>query len=646
MMSTRAPSIHPSFALLLLWVILAVPEPAAALYPGDCGKPGTSGLGNGDAPTAGDALIVLKAAVGAETCSRIICDVENNGKVSAADALKVLSKAVGQAVTLTCPTCATLPNVCAGAQQFSCSTNNDCTEPGSGNCVPSCITTQAQFLAKLKEDPNYTNMPATRVAALVDVTSPPVTWSVSNSSNADVDWKSLRVLEASGLWIHGEVYQPYAGASYRLPEVTIVPSDKCYSVENDPSPSNCGDTPNDGTDANAVFLKFGKKVGGTVTGGNNMGIVGFGVKGFYEGLSFVNANSTAGRMLFDRQCDTSVTNEATGVGSEVRDSTIRRGCDKCTEDWKGASTSGCSGRGCYHNAYYNVNFEGCEKSIRLSSQAENGRFFFQNILDRPEMACSNSATRICRVDGDCSAGGTCSNVAKTCSSNRAIYCSSNADCSGNACGTAWPCIGAELGANNVTSTTTAMRMDKCVGGMVFGAGTHTLNGESRIANSTHRGIVAQGNGSLTVRSTEIANNGGAVSASLDDAGVVVRDNNTVDLGNAATAGNNCIYGNKNAAGSGLEINNFVPNLKLQARSNWWNNGGAPPPSSEIRLHCSKDAQDECSNNTDCNYAPCTASKCSGNPMVSCANNIDCQAFCNDVVVLSPLTSGQAPAFCQ
>ena len=65
-----------------------------------CGDP------NGDALiTASDALVVLRAAVGAGTCRPCVCDADNSGSTTASDALRVLRTAVGQSVTLECPAC-------------------------------------------------------------------------------------------------------------------------------------------------------------------------------------------------------------------------------------------------------------------------------------------------------------------------------------------------------------------------------------------------------------------------------------------------------------------------------------------------------------------------------------------------------------
>lgn len=66
-----------------------------------CGKPTNS---TGTNPKSSDALFTLKAAVGQATCSKRVCDVDNSGKVLSSDALRILRKAVGQVVTLNCPT--------------------------------------------------------------------------------------------------------------------------------------------------------------------------------------------------------------------------------------------------------------------------------------------------------------------------------------------------------------------------------------------------------------------------------------------------------------------------------------------------------------------------------------------------------------
>jgi len=54
-------------------------------------------------PTTSDALFVLKAAVQASNCDVRVCDVNDSNTVTASDALRILERAVGQPLQLTCP---------------------------------------------------------------------------------------------------------------------------------------------------------------------------------------------------------------------------------------------------------------------------------------------------------------------------------------------------------------------------------------------------------------------------------------------------------------------------------------------------------------------------------------------------------------
>jgi hypothetical protein len=55
--------------------------------------------------TASDALFVLRAAVGSQTCPLCVCDVDDSGTIVSSDALRTLRAAVGQQVALVCPDC-------------------------------------------------------------------------------------------------------------------------------------------------------------------------------------------------------------------------------------------------------------------------------------------------------------------------------------------------------------------------------------------------------------------------------------------------------------------------------------------------------------------------------------------------------------
>jgi hypothetical protein len=58
-----------------------------------------------DVTSVRDALFVLQAAVGAQTCDACVCDADGSGAATAADALAVLRESVGIRTTLACPAC-------------------------------------------------------------------------------------------------------------------------------------------------------------------------------------------------------------------------------------------------------------------------------------------------------------------------------------------------------------------------------------------------------------------------------------------------------------------------------------------------------------------------------------------------------------
>jgi hypothetical protein len=55
--------------------------------------------------SAGDALFILRTAVGSECCDLCVCDVNGSRDIAATDALLALKRAVGQTITLACPPC-------------------------------------------------------------------------------------------------------------------------------------------------------------------------------------------------------------------------------------------------------------------------------------------------------------------------------------------------------------------------------------------------------------------------------------------------------------------------------------------------------------------------------------------------------------
>ena len=68
----------------------------------DCGNCGDPALPFGTV-TATDAIYILRASIGIETCDPCVCDADNSGALGATDALRTLQFAVGLPTPLECP---------------------------------------------------------------------------------------------------------------------------------------------------------------------------------------------------------------------------------------------------------------------------------------------------------------------------------------------------------------------------------------------------------------------------------------------------------------------------------------------------------------------------------------------------------------
>jgi hypothetical protein len=86
------------FELCMALTLFALPVGPAHAALGDCGQPVSSGA----QPSASDALFTLRAAVGIVQCPLSVCDVDSSCTISAADALRILKRAVGQSLELGC----------------------------------------------------------------------------------------------------------------------------------------------------------------------------------------------------------------------------------------------------------------------------------------------------------------------------------------------------------------------------------------------------------------------------------------------------------------------------------------------------------------------------------------------------------------
>lgn len=84
--------------VLASWIAEADPDALPPVPCGDMVEPW-------DQVTAGDALFVLRAAVGLSGCVACTCDTDRNGSVSVTDALRVLREAVGMPNAVDCAPC-------------------------------------------------------------------------------------------------------------------------------------------------------------------------------------------------------------------------------------------------------------------------------------------------------------------------------------------------------------------------------------------------------------------------------------------------------------------------------------------------------------------------------------------------------------
>ncbi len=93
-------------ALTAFFVVLALSTPAALASPCGLRSNGTQTAGAATEPSAADALFVLNRAVGrAGYCGLCTCDVDASGDILVYDAMRVLQRAVGLDVELSCPPC-------------------------------------------------------------------------------------------------------------------------------------------------------------------------------------------------------------------------------------------------------------------------------------------------------------------------------------------------------------------------------------------------------------------------------------------------------------------------------------------------------------------------------------------------------------
>ncbi|HEY2775904.1 MAG TPA: hypothetical protein VGK20_17820 [Candidatus Binatia bacterium] len=129
-------------ALLVVAAMLRILEPAAAAATGDCGVPVSQ-----TQPKTSDCLYILNAAVQLRSCLLCTCDVNDSSDITASDALLCLKFAVGQDVTLHCPSCTGAAGcpvsvrwTTRGGFGATCVSNDDCSAGACDTSIGLCRT--------------------------------------------------------------------------------------------------------------------------------------------------------------------------------------------------------------------------------------------------------------------------------------------------------------------------------------------------------------------------------------------------------------------------------------------------------------------------------------------------------------------------
>ena len=400
----------------------------------------------------------------------------------------------------------------------------------------SCLTsakncTKTKIKNLLDDDPSGFDMATDYVAGLVHCTSP------TTRKFSDTEWSSARrTITADDVWFHGR-------------NITIELDPPCYQ-----GVSGC---PNQETGPNFMTIS-----------GDNVGVSGFTVTGFVDGVLFNAENGTVGNMLFDYQCDDSITAaNSNNMGAVVRDTNIINGCDKCVQIHEGAATtynpgasprpSQCSlpsnasgtppNRECYHISIIDTDFQGCEKPMKVSSgssQGNNARFYVQNV-------------EVTENAGDDQTGVTGENA----------------------------CQGTSSEGDDVVGDFVAYISDGCdIGLFLAGENSkYTVDGESHIHRSDKRGVISDATGAsaeFEMRNSIVSNNGGWRTTSAEPiAGLGINTSAIADFGtdNSSDKGNNKICCNKvklSGSVSDRDVHNKSTGTRY-ARGNYWCSSDGP-----------------------------------------------------------------------
>lgn len=546
-------------ASLVALAVLTVP-PASADPPGDhCGVVKAAG---GTSPTATDALAILKAAVARIDC--VLCDVDNSGSVVSTDALTTLKHAVGGTPALQCPSYSKTPCTQAGLEDAIDDLNATSLDPilPDSHIVFDCEGTLSSPI----------------VVAIDE------TWASPSLTRDDV------MIAGTGRFIEFEL-DPlcYNRCLGRCSEATIddIDDDERTCTQNSECSGTCkgegacsgGDRDGEPCVANGHCPGGGSctgnlsDVGPTPTectadstcsglgvarcshdplgacpdvnsggerflelSGDKQKLKDLTVRGFFEGVHLNGEDIELSGIVFDRQCDDSVSNQGGGVGGLVRDSVIQKGCDKCVQDNAGPAISGCQGTKCFHVTYSGVDFLGCDIVARTTTPSTKLHFVDVTVDD---------------IDDTVS-----------------FRCDEGIDLSG---------VGTHVEFDNLD-------MDNCYRGLQLGGSGTTYEIRDSVIDYTDTdsdgpeddnnrvGITAFGSATVDVERTVITNHGKCCGTGTSlRGGVAVSSSAEVNLLGDDPDGNK-ICNNKLKNGTHREVDNRRTGYEVPAQENWWCNG--------------------------------------------------------------------------
>lgn len=310
--------------------------------------------------------------------------------------------------------------------------------------------------------------------------------------------------------------------------ITFESAPQCWQAPLDPALCPGGSEP-DGScfcpnvDSGDAFL--------TLRGNGNI-VRDLTVRGFFEGVHTRGRNNLVENMDLDRMCDDAFGNGPGGVGNTFAHVTVRRGCDKCSENTGTIADTDADPRvtGHFNAVLKDIDFDTCLTPVRISS---SGRY----LLDRVNMA-----------------GGTAE----------------------------FPCDGPRFSSTGVPGelvvTIRNSRVTDCRRGLRVGTNSHAVLQRTAIRGSGLRGVRAASTARVSIEDSTIERNGGEGSTEDGFGGVAAMDGAALDLGGGSieidgalrtSAGGNSLCGNLDAAGLPQDLFNGVTNAAVSATANWW-----------------------------------------------------------------------------